>query len=241
MPREHADGVPDRAVGRIRHHRVGARAAGDALVLGGIDRLVRLDVFVALAVAVGVEHERRPALRLGGVAGLVEHLGVEPAGDRAGAAESTACRRRRSRTAGDACRSRCRRRCTSSSSDRASPTWRPIFSSGNALADGWSEPFLQKAGIVEAAHRRGEPDPALARRTWSCGCWPGCPRSSRRPNRPTARIGLTRRGMAGAERFRHLRIAHRHLEDRHRVASWDRGSACRRSRIRASRRAGRWR
>ena len=59
---EHADGAPDRAVDRARHH--GVEAAGDALVLGRIDRLVGLDVVVALAVAVGVEDERRPPLRL---------------------------------------------------------------------------------------------------------------------------------------------------------------------------------
>ena len=55
------------------------------LSLVGIDRLVRLDIaLVALAVAVGVEDDRRPALRRRLVAGLVEHLGVEPA-DIAGA------------------------------------------------------------------------------------------------------------------------------------------------------------
>ena len=82
--RECRDGAPDRAVDRARHHGVEARV--DALVLGRIDRLVRLDVGVALAVAVGVEDERRPALRLRGVAGLVEHLRVEPADHRAAAA-----------------------------------------------------------------------------------------------------------------------------------------------------------
>src|SRR5262249_55851654 len=61
---EHADGVPDRAVGRMRHHSVGTGAPGDALVLGGIGRGVRLDELVELAIAVGVEHERRPACAL---------------------------------------------------------------------------------------------------------------------------------------------------------------------------------
>jgi hypothetical protein len=69
----------DRAVDRARHDRV--EAAGDALVLARIDRLVRLDIGVALAVAVGVEHQCRPALRFRGIAGLVEHFGVEPADD----------------------------------------------------------------------------------------------------------------------------------------------------------------
>ncbi len=36
---EHADRVPDRAVVRVRHHRVGAGATGDALVLARIGRL----------------------------------------------------------------------------------------------------------------------------------------------------------------------------------------------------------
>src|ERR1700733_13656605 len=36
----------------------------EALVLGGIDRLVRLDIRIALAVAIGVENDRRPSLRL---------------------------------------------------------------------------------------------------------------------------------------------------------------------------------
>jgi hypothetical protein len=44
-----------------------------------IDRLVRLYGGVPLAVAIGVEHQRGPALRLRGVPGLVEHLGIEPA------------------------------------------------------------------------------------------------------------------------------------------------------------------
>ena len=53
--------APDRAVGRTRHH--GVETGNDSLVLGRIHRFVRLDVRVALAVAVGVENKRRPALR----------------------------------------------------------------------------------------------------------------------------------------------------------------------------------
>src|SRR5262249_59479753 len=45
-----AQRTPDRAVDRVRHHRV--EHLRDALVLGRIDRLVGLDVVVALAVAV---------------------------------------------------------------------------------------------------------------------------------------------------------------------------------------------
>src|SRR5262249_1316808 len=84
---EHADGVPDRAVGRMWHHGVRARAPGDALVLGGIGRSVRLDEVVELAVAVGVGRGRRPPLAFRGCTGLVERLGVEPARDLPGAAE----------------------------------------------------------------------------------------------------------------------------------------------------------
>src|SRR6478736_2782240 len=83
---EHADRAPDRAVDRARHHRVESGSAGDALVLGRIDGLVRLDVIVALAVAVGVQDERGPTLRLGGVAGLVEQFGVDPTDYRSAAA-----------------------------------------------------------------------------------------------------------------------------------------------------------
>src|SRR5262249_43616480 len=60
--RARAQRAPDRAVDRVRHHRV--EHLRDALVLGRIDWLVRLDIVVALAVAVGVEDERRPSLRL---------------------------------------------------------------------------------------------------------------------------------------------------------------------------------
>ena len=62
---------------------------------------------------------------------------------------------------------------------------------------------------------RATPGPSC--RTWRCGCWPACPRSSRRPSRAKAAVGLTARGMSGPERFRHVRILHRHLEERHLV------------------------
>jgi hypothetical protein len=50
--------------------------------------LIRLDILVPLAVAVGVKDERRPALRLHLVAGLLEHLAVQPAHDAYGRAAS---------------------------------------------------------------------------------------------------------------------------------------------------------
>ena len=81
LPRKRA---PDRAVGRARHHRIEGRP--EAHVLVRLLRLAGLGVLVALAVAVGVEHQRGPALRLLDVAGLVEHLGVDPADIAAAAA-----------------------------------------------------------------------------------------------------------------------------------------------------------
>ena len=70
----------------MRHYGVGA-GSRDPHVLARLCRLARLGVFVDLAVAVGVEHERRPALRLGGIARLLPHLGVDPARHRTGARE----------------------------------------------------------------------------------------------------------------------------------------------------------
>src|SRR5262249_8905159 len=71
---------PDRAVDRVVGDAVEAET--DARVLGGIAGLIRLDPRVALAVAVGVDDERRPALRFPGVVRLPEHLRVDPADDR---------------------------------------------------------------------------------------------------------------------------------------------------------------
>src|SRR6185295_409258 len=53
------------------------------LVFRWIDRLVGLDVVASLAVAIGIEDERRPALRLFLVTGLLEHFAVQPAYDAA--------------------------------------------------------------------------------------------------------------------------------------------------------------
>ena len=54
-------------------------AQGDPRVLARVDRLPRFHIVVTLAVAVGVEDERRPALRFLLVASLLEHLWIEPA------------------------------------------------------------------------------------------------------------------------------------------------------------------
>ena len=58
--------------------------AVDPVVLRRIDRLVGLRIRVPLSVAVGVEDERRPALRLLLVVRLVPDLRVEPALDTGG-------------------------------------------------------------------------------------------------------------------------------------------------------------
>src|SRR5262249_15539993 len=51
------------------------------LVLAGIVRLVGLYIGIPLTVAVGIDDERRPALRPSRVTGLPEQLGVDPADD----------------------------------------------------------------------------------------------------------------------------------------------------------------
>src|SRR4029077_4096239 len=58
---EDADGVPDRAVLRVRHDRVRTGTAGNACVLAGIGWLAGFGVVIAFAVGVGVKNEGRPA------------------------------------------------------------------------------------------------------------------------------------------------------------------------------------
>ena len=55
---EDSDGAPDRAIDGARAH--GIEASCDALVPGGIERQVGFDMVVTPAVAIRVEHERRP-------------------------------------------------------------------------------------------------------------------------------------------------------------------------------------
>src|SRR5262249_17417895 len=64
------DRSPDGTVHRVHTDAVVARY--DPFVFCWVNGLVGLYVFVALAVAVGIEDERRPTLRLLLVAGLVE-------------------------------------------------------------------------------------------------------------------------------------------------------------------------
>src|SRR5262245_21469616 len=78
---EHANRIPDGAVDRAWHHRIGARAGRDAHVLGRVDGLARLGVVVAFAVTVAVEHKGGPALRRRRVTGFIKPLAVEPACD----------------------------------------------------------------------------------------------------------------------------------------------------------------
>src|SRR5580704_13446945 len=63
-----ADRAPHCAVNRAWHY--GVKYLADPHVLAGLNRFARLGVFAALAVAAGVDDQRRPALRSFGVAGL---------------------------------------------------------------------------------------------------------------------------------------------------------------------------
>src|SRR5438874_13519057 len=81
LTRKHVDGIPDRAIGRMRHHRVGA-GASNPHVLVRLRRRAGLGVVVDLAIAIGVENPWRPALRLHGIAGLVPYPRVDPASHR---------------------------------------------------------------------------------------------------------------------------------------------------------------
>src|SRR5882724_6701849 len=70
--------APQRAVARRPGDAV--EAERDAGVLAVVGRAAGLVIaIVALAVAVGVDDQRGPALRLQGVAGLEIHFGIEPA------------------------------------------------------------------------------------------------------------------------------------------------------------------
>ena len=71
-------GLENGAIGRTWRDAV--EAGQHTLVLAWIQRLVGFGIaFVALAVAIGVENDRGPALRCLLVAGLVELLDVQPA------------------------------------------------------------------------------------------------------------------------------------------------------------------
>jgi hypothetical protein len=118
---------------------------------------VRLDIGVARAVALGVEHQGGPALRLGGIAGLVEHLGVEPADNRAAAARSQSVALVKAemqivRVEAGVDKGVLHRLLAAS--------WQRLSFSGKSLPELWSERSAE-GGIVEAAHRGGQPHPTL--------------------------------------------------------------------------------
>ena len=159
-PRYPSDGAPDGTVGR---------ADGDGV---DVDRDARVpardrrsdpgsDVRVASAVAVGVEDERRPALRSHLVAGLLEHLAVQPSdrarpGD-AGAGPERLIRvlRERQMVRGEAGADQ---RELSRTPGRTSTGAGPIPGSGNAFADGCADPCLAEIRVRVGTHARREPD-----------------------------------------------------------------------------------
>src|SRR6516225_10095530 len=78
QPARHTQGrSPDRAINRTRTNAIERRI--DPLVLRWIDFIVDADICVAFAVAVRIENERSPALRLLFVFGLQIDLRIEPA------------------------------------------------------------------------------------------------------------------------------------------------------------------
>ena len=207
---ERVERVPDRAVDRIWHHRIGAGAA-EAHVLAGLGRLARLGPLVAHAVAVGVEHERCPALRLHGVAGLVEQVGVEPAGHRAAAAhpqdvvlvELEVMGAEAGVDEGVLHRARFEdRQLPAAHVEREQLGGRMVLLAG--------------VRILRAANAGGVPHaaPIVEHGVMIVGAGV--------PERAVAPIGRWRRrldggGVTGPERQRRVRVAHRHLEERCRV------------------------
>ena len=183
------------------------------LSFAGIDRLVGLDVFVALAVAVGVEHERRPALRLRRVASLVEHSRVHPSGHGPRAAQPE-------RVVGVVAELRVMR--AEAGVDEG--VLHRLRIEHRHLPRGHLErehlgrrmigTLLAERGVRPVAHRRRDPHAALLveHRVVVVG--------ARVPELFLAPIGRGRerphaRGVSRPERFRHARIGHRHLERRH--------------------------
>ena len=153
--------APDRAVDRARGEPV--EAGHDALVLLRVDRIVRPHVIVAPAVAVGVQNERGPALRLLLIAGFLEHLSVEPSEDlvrcAAGARPQSVVgilgevQMMRAETGVD---------------ERELPGFRIVHGElavgafdGKDLRRRMIRPFSAEGRVRRPAHARGEPDPAL--------------------------------------------------------------------------------
>src|SRR4051812_38635215 len=70
------DGSPDGTVRWAGDHSV--KCFLDPLVLGGIERLIGFYIVIPFPVSVRIHHESCPALGLFLVAGLVQHLCIDP-------------------------------------------------------------------------------------------------------------------------------------------------------------------
>ncbi len=209
---EHADGEPDRSVDRARRHCIGARSTGDAHVLVGIHRLARLGRLVALAVAVGVEHERGPALRLRRVSGLLEHLGVDPADH----AAATAARRpqRIVGVVGELQVMGGEAGVDEGVLHRLGIEHRDLplaLLQREELGGRMVGTLAAERRILGAAHRRGEPQPAFLVDHRIVVVDPGVPDLLVTPIRRRPKRLLHRR-VARPERFGHLRVAHGRME-----------------------------
>ena len=182
------------------------------LSLAGSIADIRLDIVVALAIAVGVEHERRPALRLRRIAGLVKHFGVDPAGHRAGAAEPQ-------RVVGVVAELQmmgAKAGVDEAILHRLGIEHRHLarrFFQREYLCRRVIGALLAERRIVHAAHGGRQPDPALLveHRVMVVG--------ARIPEFLLAPIGrrhqrLDAGGVSRTQRFRHLGIGNRHLEER---------------------------
>ena len=197
----------------MRHHRIRTRAR-DARVLARLGRLARLGPFVDLAVAIGIEHPRRPALRLGGVAGLIPNLRVDPAGHGTAAGEPK-------RVVGVIAELRVVR--AEASVDEAvlhrlGIEHRDLTSGAverEYLGRGMVRILLAEGWVLDSAHGRGEPHPAglVEHAVVVVGALT--------PDLLVSPIGrgLVRLRCGGGmerrpERFRRIRIRDRHFEER---------------------------
>ena len=149
------------------------------------------------------------------IAGLVEHLGVDPAGHRAGAAEPQ-------RIVGVIAELRVMRAEAGVDEGvlhRLGIEHRHLarrLLEREHLGGGMVRALLAEGRIVHAAHGRGEPDPALLVEHRVVVVGAGVPELLVAPiGRRLQRLDAG--GMAGPERFRHFGILHRHLEERHLV------------------------
>ncbi len=226
-------GIDARILGRIggsveRGGRAQAFAAGRRC-----HALFRLHVGVALAVAVGIENQSRPALRLLRVVRFIPHLGVEPAHHSAAAAAAgPQCvvgvlgeqQVVRAETGVDH-RGLFRRRIV-----HGQLPARPIERRERCRRK--ARPCLAERRIIG---RRGSgwcTTDARADRTSDCGPWYGYPRSPRHPRLATLRAASA--GLACWRRDRELSLARS-------CCARDRAREDNRGFLPAIRRSGRWR